>query len=437
VKVDARDAGPLLKELEIHLDAEEVGRFIDELIAAYRRRHAFPGFRPGKVSDQVVRSRFHEDIERALFTELVPQSIERAVAEQKLRPAAPGEISAVRYHAGEPLVFTVKFPVWPDLDLRPYEEIEVEQVVEGVSPEQVDAFLGQLRDRAAETFAVEREARERDLLEAELETIDAQGVRVKGTKREKVTLEVGNPNLLPEFREAAAGIATGQSRDFSVKYPEDFAQENLRGETRRYRLRALEIRERKLLPLDDAFAKKLDPHLDLEGLRARIRLRLESERRFAAREAAEERVVEALIAANPFDLPAQAVEGPLNRLIERIQKENPSAKREEVEGAYRQQIERLQRRDFLLARVAEREGIGVTPADVEEEVARIAQEERRTAEEVRRDLGDLERYRQFLFERKVFEALLGKVKVREIRIPARAPAGAAGPVGGGEAPPVG
>ncbi|MFH1144843.1 MAG: trigger factor [Candidatus Eisenbacteria bacterium] len=421
MKVEVREVGVLQKELDIHLDTDEVNRFIDGLISGYRRRYALPGFRPGKAPDGVVRARFQDEIERAVFTELVPDSIDRAVAENQIRPAASGDISTMRFRPGEPLAFTVKFSVWPEVALKPCEEIELEQVVESVTPEQVEAFLGQIRERAADSETVGRAARDGDLIEAELETVDAEGNRVKGTKREKVTLEVGNANLLPEFREAAGGLAAGQERDFEVAYPEDFGQESLRGQKRRYRLRALEIKEKKLPALDDAFAKQFDPNLDLDGLRARVRLRIESERRLAAREDLEERLIDALIAANPFDLPEPTVRAPLERLIERVQKQQPSAGREDLERTYRPQIERLQRRDFLLAKVAEQEGIRVTPADVEGEIEKMARGESRTVEEVRKDLGDIERYRQFLFERKVFEALLGKVKVRELQVPGRGP----------------
>ncbi|MCK4414278.1 MAG: trigger factor [Candidatus Eisenbacteria sp.] len=437
MKVEVREPGPLRKELEIQLDVEEVNAFIDELIGAFRRRHAFPGFRPGKVPDQVVRVRFHEEIERALLTELVPRSIDRALGEQGVHPAAPGDLSAIRYQAGEPLSFTVAFSVWPEVELVPYEGMEVEQRTEEVTPEEIEAFLGQIRERAAEAVPVERPAQVGDLLSAELDSIDAQGQRLKGTRREKVTLEVGAPTLLPEFREAADGIRPSEARELSVTYPKDYGEESLRGATRRYRLRAVQIQEKKLPPLDDSLAQRLDANLDLEGLRARVRLRLESEKRFAARERLEEEIVERLIAANAFDLPAAAIDGAVERLLKQLAEQNSELDREAAAKAYRPRVERIQRRDFLLSKVAEREGVRVTEAEVEGEVARRAREERRSVEEVRKDLGDLDRFRQFLFERKVFDALVGKVKVREVRTaptPPEAPVTVA-PAGEEETPP--
>jgi trigger factor len=169
-----------------------------------------------------------------------------------------------------------------------------------------------------------------------------------------------------------------------------------------------------------------------------VRLRLESEKRFAARERLEELIVDRLISANPFDLPAEAVDRALGRLLDRLAEQNPKLDREGAASAYRPHVERIQRRDLLLARVAEREGVRVTPEDVEEEIARRARQERRAVEEVRKELGDLDRFQQFLFERKVFDALVERVKVREVRAapqPPEAPVTSASEPGAGAAPP--
>jgi FKBP-type peptidyl-prolyl cis-trans isomerase (trigger factor) len=79
-------------------------------------------------------------------------------------------------------------------------------------------------------------------------------------------------------------------------------------------------------------------------------------------------------------------------------------------------VERFQRRDYLLEKVGEREGIRVTAEDVESEIARMARDEHRPVEEVRKDIGDPDRFRQFLFERRIFDALTQKIQVREVHI---------------------
>lgn len=412
---EVRDISPLRKEIRIEVDAGEVGRFIDQLVGAYRRNYSFRGFRPGKAPDGVVRTRFQDEIESAVHTDLVPRSIEQALAENHIHPAAPGDVTDLRYQPGQPLTFTFTVDVWPDVQLKPYEGAEVEMVVEEVTEAQVEQYLAGLRDSAADEVPVQRAAAAGDVVEADIEAVNADGSRVRGTKKEKIRLLVDSPGLLPEFRAAADGAVAGETRQFTVRYPDDYGGD-LRGQTRLYRMHVLEVRERHLPELDDNFAQRVSPGADLETLRARIRLRLETEARMVARDRLEASVVSRLIEENPFDMPDAAVDGPLERARKRFADEGRAVTEEELQQFYRPQVERLRRRDHLLAKVAEREGITVSDKDVDAEIESMARREGRTPDEVRRSIGDIERFREFLFERKVFDALIGKLRIRERRV---------------------
>jgi len=420
VKSEVRETAPLKREVDIQLEAAEVKAFIDQVIGAYRSRYSFPGFRPGKAPAALVMKRFHDEIEQAVLQELVPRKIEEVLAEQKIHPAGPGKMSRIRYEPDQPMSFSVELEIWPEIELKSYEGLSVDQLVEEVSVQEVDQYLNWMRDRLADLTPVDRPAQADDLLDVELETIDVHGERLRGTEKQKLTLEVGSPSLLPEFRQAADGIQVGEVQDLKVEYPEDFSQEELRGQTRRYRFRATQIREKKVPPLDDDFAGKVEADLDLDGLRAKVRLRLESEKRLASREKLEQQIVDRLIRENPFDLPEGSIKAALERLEKRHADEGREMSAEEIERIYRPHVERAHRRELILAKVAERESIRVGRADAEAEIARLAKREDRKPEQVREDIGDVDRFRDFLFERRVFETLAKKVTVREVMVPSSA-----------------
>ncbi len=417
MKADVRETGPLSRAVDIHIEAAEIKQFIDALVSAYRRRYTIPGFRPGKAPDQVVRGRFQDDIETAIYQELVPRKIEEALAENELHPAGPGRISKIRYQSGEPLSFSVEVEIWPEFELADYEGMEVDQLVEEVSDQDVDQYLEWMRERLADLEPVDRPAQGGDLVDVDLQLIDEEGRPAPDTKPEEATIEVGSASLLPEFQAAVQNVATGETKDLKVDYPEEFANEDLKGQTRRYRMRVKQIREKKLPPLDDEFARKLEAGLDLDGLRAKVRLRMESEKRLSSRERLEQVIVDRLIQANPFDLPESSIQGAFERLAKRQREEGREVDREELERVYRPHIERAHRRELVLIKVAEREGIRIGPQEVEAELAKMAQQENRKVEEVREQIADLDRFRDFLFERRVFEALGEKVKIREVMVP--------------------
>lgn len=423
MRAEVRETAPLERALDIRLDEAEVRSFIDQMVDAFRRRHTLPGFRPGKAPPEVILSRFHQDIDQAVVSELVPDSIQKAMAEHGIRPAAPGRISDLSYEPKKPLTFTVTIEIWPAFELKDYEGMEVDQLIEEVDESDVDKQIDWIRDQMAQVSPVERAAEAGDLVDAELESVDEQGTPLPGTQKETTRLEAGAQNLLPEFREASLGISQGETRDLAVTYPEDFNNDDLKGQTRRYRLTANQIAEKKLPAVDDEFAQRLEPSLDVAGLRAKVRLRLESERRLASQERLEQSIVDRLLRENSFDIPDGSVRTALDRLGERLKDEGREADPQELEKVYRPHIERAHRRDLILAKVGEREEISVGSREVEDEVKRIAQQEKRQVEEVKKDIGDLNRFRDFLFERRVLEALRGKIRIREVNVPSAVKAG--------------
>ena len=417
MKAEVRETGALQREVEIHLEANEIKQFIDQMIDAYRRRYSFPGFRPGKVPVEVVMRKFQEDIQETIYRELVPRKIEEALLENKIQPAGPGKMSRLRYEPNEPMTFTVEVEVWPEVELKPYDDLEVEQLVDQVTDEDIAKQIEWIRERMATVNPVERAAAEGDILMAELETLGDDGQPTPGSEKEGVQIEVGGSGLLPEFAEAVKGAEAGEIKEIPVAYPADFSNRELAGEQRTYRMTINQVGVKELPELNDDFAKQIQASLDLKGLEGQIRLRLESEKRLASRERLEQQIVDRLSRDNPFDLPNSSVTAALDRLAQKHQEDGQEVDREELAKVYRPHIERAHRRELILAKVAEREGIDVTQQEVEAEIARMSKDENRKPEDVKKDLGDLRRLRDFLFERKVFEALTNRVKIREVMVP--------------------
>ncbi len=123
--------------------------------------------------------------------------------------------------------------------------------------------IGVLRTGRAERIAVDRPAQPGDVIEAVLEPIDVRGKRLPSGKREEVRMDAGSSTLLPEFREASLGISKGESRMVEVTYPADVRDRELAGKTRRFRMTAREIQEKKLPELDDNFRqeRRFEPRL--------------------------------------------------------------------------------------------------------------------------------------------------------------------------------
>lgn len=400
---------------------------METLVEQYRRRAALPGFRQGKAPTDLVRVQFQGSIESDLLNDLIPEAYDEAIRDLRLSPVAPPRIHGIRFQPGEPLTFLADIEIHPEVEVAGYRGLQIDQEILEVDDAMLDEAIGMMRRSRATLNKVERASVPGDVVQATLEPIDIHGKRLPSGKREEVRIEVGSPTLLPEFRDATMGIAAGETRDVEVQYPEEFGDRELAGKTRRFRLTAKEIDEKILPEADDNFARSIDSGLDLEGLRAKLRLRLESEELMRSKQRLEDRLVETLMAGHAFEVPAGMVAYRLDRAIERSREDSEDLDEAEFRERYHGVVERICRREILMEAIARQESLVLTEDEVEAELDKMAQEAGVEVAVLKKKMegeGDLDRFRDTMQERKILDFLVASAQVNRVKKPRVRPAGA-------------
>jgi trigger factor len=186
-----------------------------------------------------------------------------------------------------------------------------------------------------------------------------------------------------------------------------------------------EVREKTLPPLDDAFAKLAlgSENADLESLKARVRLSLESREMMRSRDRLEDTLFDELIRRNPFDLPGSIVRSALDDVIGRLKRERggqdiPADEEAQAREYYRPAVERRIKSDLIIAAAGRLLDVQILDEDVDNEIARYAEREKTTPAEVRGKLkktGGLDRLRDDMYRHKVIETLLGQARVDVVK----------------------
>src|SRR2546428_13004147 len=114
------------RELDLEIPAEEVQKAMERVAREFARVARVPGFRPGKAPVSLIRRRFAEDIKGEVVQSLVPQRVEKAVAEQKLTPVSQPQVDKVGYSEGGPLKFRAVFEVLPEFELGNHKGLDIE-----------------------------------------------------------------------------------------------------------------------------------------------------------------------------------------------------------------------------------------------------------------------------------------------------------------------
>lgn len=420
MEVRVEEAGEWTKRITITLPAEKVEEQWERIVADYRKRASVPGFRRGKVPPELLLRAFQGDMESDLRERLIPEAFGEALRERNLEPAVPIQLREVNLALGQPMVVEADVVVRPQFEVTGYRGLEVEQQIVEVDEAMIAEALETMRRNRAILETIDRPAADGDVVRATLEPIDVHGKKLPGGKREEVRLEVGSPTLLPEFKEAVSGISRAEARQVEVTYPDDFRDKDLAGKMRRFRLVAQEIQEKKLPELDDNFAKGIDPSLDLDGLRGKLRFRLESEELMQSMERLESEMVDRLLRANEIRVPEPMIEYSLHRIAEKAKEEKGRMDEEELRHVYRPIIERMHGRDLLFESLTRQEGLHLTQEEVDAQLDTMAEEEGVEVEVIRKKMeeaDELRRMRESMQERKILDFLTTAAQVTRVRRP--------------------
>ena len=419
MKVDVRDSenGAWQKVLAIEVPAEELAEDYAAILEDYQKRAVLPGFRKGRVPRNVLELQFGHSLEHEVLERAVKRSYESALREQKLEPVSYPAIDKIRFDKGKPLTYEAKVDIRPEVTPKDYFGLEVASADPVVGDEDVDKALEELRQRAAEWLPVEREATTGDAVLVDYVRLNAKGKPIHHSQQKDALVELDAEGLLPEFREHLLGKKTGDHVDFAVNYPAEFRNEDLRGKSATFSLDVKGIRERKVRPLDDAFASEVVGMRDLAELRARIRLNLEGEARLKTLRDQEGSMVDQILAKNPIALPESMVKEYLEDLLQRLKgdgREWTSEEEERFRTEYRPMAEHRIKRDLLVDAIIRAEGLSVGDEEIDEALRGSAEEgvPPQETERLLRNPAQRERARAHLAERKLFALLREKARLK-------------------------
>jgi trigger factor len=221
-----------------------------------------PGFRKGKVPQQVLQARIGRE---RIFSEAVESHIGgwflNAAAGTRIRPVATPEYDyELPSSEDDEFQFTATVAVQPKPEPADWTELEVPFAEPEVPEELVDQELEALRESVAQLAPVEgRAARTGDVL-----VIDA--LDESGEGQRDLVVELGSGRLLEEIERTLTGASPGETKEVEF--------ESADGSTATATVEVKEVKEKVLPPLDDELARTASEFDTLEELRADIEQRI-------------------------------------------------------------------------------------------------------------------------------------------------------------------
>jgi trigger factor len=314
MQVSVKTTAGLERMMSVEVPEERISVEVENRLRNLSRTTRVQGFRPGKVPIKVIQQRFGDRVRREVIGEVLQESFLEAVHRENLRPAGRPHIDPVDVDPGTGLRYTARFEVLPEFELAAVEKLTAQRPVCTITPQDIDSMTETLRRQRRRFGPVQRRSQSGDVIVIDFHgTVDGEGF--EGGDGTNVRLELGAGRFIEGFEAGLTGRATGEQCRLELEFPADFRNEKLRGRQVVFDVTVNEVQEPVLPDLDEEFFRQFGvADGGIEAFRNEVQEHMDREASAVIRRRLRDSVLDALHAANRFDLPASLVEAERERL---------------------------------------------------------------------------------------------------------------------------
>lgn len=308
MQTNPQAASPLERRIDMTVPMAEIEKEVAQRLKKMARTVKMPGFRPGKVPFKMVEQQYGAQARNEAIGEAVEKAFGNAVREQNLRVAGYPRIEPKGGEDASRLEFSAVFEVYPEVKLNGFGDKIIERPQLDVGEAEVDKTIEVLRKQRTTFSATERAAEKGDRVVIDF-TGKLNGEAFQGGQATDYPVVLGEGRMLPDFENGIAGLKAGENRTFELTFPADYQVAELAGKQVSFDVTLKRAEAPQLPEVDAAFARSLGiEDGDVAKMRAEIRANLESEIRKRIKARIKEQAMQALLDANPLDVPKALIE---------------------------------------------------------------------------------------------------------------------------------
>lgn len=372
-------------ELEVTVDAETFEKAVQKSYNKNKGQVRLQGFRPGKAPRQMIEKMYGKDVFYPDAIEFCyPEALEAAIKEAGLRVVAVESVEEVSTENG--FEFKATVVVEPEIEIDGYKGLEIKSKAVRVTEKMINEEIDKIRDRNSRMITVE----DRAAADGDTAVIDFEGflgdVAFEGGKAENYNLALGSGSFIPGFEEQIIGHNAGEEFTITVKFPEDYQAEELKGQEAQFKIKLHEIKTKELPELDDEFVKDVSDKETVEDYKKEIKETITKRLKEERENDISNQITDKLIELAQGEIPEAMYDNEVNSMIRDFDARLRSQGMEmnmylgymgmdvdALKNMYRKDAEKRVKLRLALKKIAKLEGVTVTDEDVDAEFARLAE----------------------------------------------------------------
>jgi trigger factor len=330
------------------------------------------------------------------------------------------------------LQFAATIEINPEFELPEYRGLVAKREPAIVTEEDVTKAIDALRGQAATFQKVERAVQEGDYVvinytgTSEGKPLTEIAPAARGlTEQKSFWVEVKPDSFIPGFAQQLIGVTAGEKRAVTVDFSADFVTPQLAGKKGDYDVEVVEVKEKVMPPLDDAFAKTYGAE-NLDKLREGVRKDLQNEVNLRQKRSIRNQLVKTLSDQLQFDLPESTLQVETRNVVYEMVSENQrrgipkeliETKKDEIYNAASGIAKERLKISFVFHKISEKEGIRADQNEMNTRITLMAQANQMAPQKFLQELekrqGLTEVYQQIIHE-KVLDFLHENARIEDV-----------------------
>lgn len=389
-------------KLTITFTEDEWQNAIMQAYTRTRGKYSVPGFRKGKAPKPVLenyygKSVFYDEAFNVLYREHYFAILEKE--KDSFTAVGEPELSVDSLEEGKGLVLSAVVPVKPDVEIEAYTGLKIKKYAYNVSDGDVEAEVKKLLERnATDVEASGRPCKNGDKVNIDFSG-SVDGEKFAGGTAEEYDLVLGSGSFIPGFEEQVVGMEIGGTRDITVKFPDDYQADNLRGKEAVFAIKLNKITEKQLPELTDEYVKKHAGAENVEAYKTSVREKLLKSAESRSRDETENSIIEEICKHAKAEIPEAMIESEIDRLVQdfsyRLMYQGLKLEdyikymgqtMEQFRAQYKPQAAPRVLSQLVIDKIIRTEGFTAEDAEVEAKIAEQAASVEKTAEEYKKSM---------------------------------------------------
>ena len=407
------------QEINYVVNGEAWTKAQDDAFKKLNKKAKIDGFRPGKAPRSMYEKNYGAaSIYSEAMNTLLDEKYKEIITKDKIFPIIEPIVNIVKIDEKE-LEVNIVLVTEPEVTLGEYKNLKVKKEKVKVTKEEVEHEIHHLVENYAELVTKDGKVENGNIAIIDFEGFK-DGVAFDGGKGENYSLEIGSHTFIPGFEEAIVGMKKDEEKDINLKFPEDYASEELKGQEVVFKVKVNDIKERQLPEFDKEFFEDLN----IPGVTTKEELdkQIEAEIKEQKERAAENKYIDDLVdkASNnmKIDLAKELIDVESEAMFEDFMKritaqgipeemyfQYTGTTKEDVVAKMNDEAEKRLKARYLLQEIIKVEKLDASDEEIDKNINEIKEHYGMTEEEVLKEIGGRDYIKMNIMFKKAIDVL--------------------------------